>query len=237
MDWKKHKPTLIVGMITAIISGLIGSVITQSFSVYNLTRSIKYQQNHEVLNSTRLGIGFLKQVESELDDNVALMLSHEYKITLALGQPFDQAADMRAFINPTNSADEKSADALMTVQHHLMGMMQKIDKLEAPIDALSTAVWDHGAPDIADIDDELLRELSDYYMLARRVNNTIKAFSDVNPGNACSVEYAEKIKRMAEVHNESVARLKQKSVMELKNKIANEMKRLSELRSRVANQP
>ena len=175
--WDKHKVTVII----AVFSGLFGHMITQAVSVHNLSRLLRSQQNHELLNSTRLGIGFLKQVEGELDENLASMLGREYLMSLEFENPYDQGAAFAAVTlnmaaSATNAADAKATQAVGEYAKHLGGMTARLSKVEVPVEPLSTAVWDHGAPEVADIDYNLLRELSDYYMLARRVNNTIKAF-------------------------------------------------------------
>ncbi|SRR6266700_390362 len=229
--WGKHKATILI----ALFSGLLGHIITQAVSVHNLSRLLRSQENRELLSSTRLAIGFLKQVEGELDDNLAFMLSHDYLMSLEFESPYDQSAlfGSMAAASATNAAEAKAAQAFGDYAKHVAGVTARLSKMESPAEPLSTAVWDHGAPEIADIDYNLLRELSDYYLLARRVNNTIKAFSDVHPGASYNVEYAAQLKKTVSFHNENVAKLKQKQVVELKNKIERETQRLSDIRRKI----
>ena len=110
----KYKGQVITGIVSALVGAAVGTSITQSFSVYNLTRSFKFQQNREILTSTRLGIGFLKQVESELDDNVALMLAHDYGVKFEFGDPFDPSAAVKTILSSDSQSQTNASDAKAT---------------------------------------------------------------------------------------------------------------------------
>src|ERR1035437_6259056 len=81
--WKKHKGAIIASILGACVS----AIIVQTFNVSKLSKSFRFEQNRAILDSTRLGIGFLKQVENELNENITLLLNNDYKASFEFSEP------------------------------------------------------------------------------------------------------------------------------------------------------
>ena len=236
--WKKHKGTIIASILGACVS----AVIIQTFNVRNLARSFRFEQNRAILDSTRLGIGFLKQIENELNENITLLLNNDYKASFEFGEPrgpfqgmtdaIEKAANSST--NATDRAQVESARALFNSMGNGM-ITVRINKMNVPTTFLATEVWKRGAPEMADIDYDLLKDLSDYYMTAEQVNASIKLFADLQtqPGGTVSPEMSIRLNMLAARHNDYVTKLQKKNVVELKDSIEKEVQRLSSIRSRI----
>ena len=187
--WKKHKGAIIASIIGACVS----AIIVQTFNVSNLSKSFRFEQNRAILDSTRLGIGFLKQVENELNENLTLLLNNEYNASFEFGEPRNPYEGMAKIFadagSSSTNAAEKAQAATVANSFKNMGdamLMVRVNKMNVPTTFLSTDVWKHGAPEMADIDYDLLRDLSDYYMTAGQLNASIKLFADqqIQPGGS-----------------------------------------------------
>lgn len=236
MSWKDFWGRLLSGVVGVVI----GSFVGQYFAVTNLAGSYKFQQNQEILRSTRLGIGFLMQVQNEMDENAALLLNGDYDITLKTSAPkgmFDGMLQMVA-----NAPEMKTNQEAYAAVTNIFGPFNlpvcHVDRLNIPSLNLSDAVWKHGAPELADIDYDLLRKLSDYYMLVQRVNSLIDGFNriGVEPGGQVSPEMATKLGNMAFDYADNIKKVKGKDNVELKDEVSKEIQRLSVIRTKVVGQ-
>ena len=240
--WKKHKGAIIASIIGACAGACVSAVIIQSFNVYNLSRSFHFEQNRAILDSTRQGIGFLKQIENELNENITLLLNNDYKAAFEFGEPHNPFEGMAKFVaeeansstNSTDKAQGMSAANLFKSMGDGM-IVVRINKMSVPTAFLSTDVWKHGAPEMADIDYDLLRDLSDYYMTAGQLNASVKLFADqqIQPGGSVSPEMAARLNMFAIHHNDYVAEIQKKNVVVLKDSIEKEILRLSLIRSKI----
>ena len=185
--WKKHKGPIIA----SIIGALVSAIAVQTFNVNNLSKSFRFEQNRAILDSTRLGIGFLKQVENELNENITLLLNNDYKASFQFGEPRNLFDGMSRLIqeaaNSSTNADDKVKAAALGNYFSRIGesaVFVRVNKMSVPTIFLSTDVWKHGTPEMADVDYDLLRDLSDYYMKAGQINASIKLFADqqIQPG-------------------------------------------------------
>jgi len=88
---------------------------------------------------------------------------------------------------------------------------------------------------MADIDYDLLRDLSDYYMTAGQLNASIKLFADqqIQPGGSVSPEMAARLNMFVIHHNDYVTEIHKKNVVVLKDAIEKEILRLSLIRSKI----
>jgi len=121
---------------------------------------------------------------------------------------------------------ERSRNKLYRILH--------VKNVEAPVELLSTTVWEHGVPEVADIDSDLLNDLSGYYMLVTRMNYTIKSFTtDITAGQMIPPERAEHVKKMVAAYNNDFSTLKKEDIIGLKDKIGKEIARLSDLRNQI----
>jgi len=243
--WKKHKGSIIASIVGACAGACVSAVIIQSFNVYNLSRSFQFEQNRAILDSTRLGIGFLKQVENELNENITLLLNNDYKASFEFGEPRSPFAGMAKAVqeaanSSTNTADKVQAQQAGEFFNNMSdGMiMVRINKMSVPTTFLAADVWKHGAPEMADIDYDLLRDLSDYYMTTEQVNASIKLFADqqIQPGGSVSPEMASRLNMFAVHHNDYIVEIRKKNVVELKDKIEKEIQKLSQIRSKIVDQ-
>jgi len=236
--WKKHKGAIIASILGACVS----AIIVQTFNVSNLSKSFRFEQNRAILDSTRLGIGFLKQVENELNENITLLLNNDYKASFEFGEPRSPFAGMAKAVvedanSSTNAADKAKAASAESFFNNMGDGMKlvRVNKMAVPTIFLSTDVWKHGAPEMADIDYDLLRDLSDYYMTAGQLNASIKLFADqqIQPGGSVSPEMAARLNMFAIHHNDYVAEIQKKNVVVLKDSIEKEILRLSLIRSKI----
>jgi|SRR5665213_428638 len=236
--WKKHKGAIIASIVGACVS----AVIVQTFNVNNLSRSFRFEQNRAILDSTRLGIGFLKQIENELNENITLLLNNDYKAAFEFGEPHNPFEGMAKFVAEQASSSTNSAEKAQGVSaaNYFKNMgdgivMVRINKMNVPTGFLSTDVWKHGSPEMADIDYDLLRDLSDYYMTAEQINASIKLFADqqIQPGGSVSPEMAARLNMFAVHHNDYITEIQKKNVVELKDAIEKEIQRLSLIRSKI----
>lgn len=232
----------------AVISVSLTSAAALGVNNFILSQSFKATENKEILQSTQRGIGFLKQIEAELDENLSLLVTHDYGASLEVGAPFDTTESMAKLVklgkeipdssdkDLTEEQKKKKAeliDDFLASQSKVMELAVPVKKFNAPIDRLSVEAWDVSGSGLADVNYELLKELSDFYMLARRVNTSIDRFHERAPGGNLTVSGADKLRKLVEIHNENVTKLKSKKIPLLKNQISGEIQRLSIIRDRV----
>ena len=236
-DGKHYLTQLVVATIAGLIGVLVGTNLGQYYAVHNLSRSLKFQESREILNSTRLGIGFLMQVQNELDENAALLLNGNYDILLKTASPKGMFDNMVKMLTESPEA-KTNAEMLATITNWLASFnlpVCHVDVFHVPSLNLCNDVWKHGAPELADIDYDLLRKLSDYYMLVGRVNTLIEAFnsSQVEPGGQISPEMAAKLGDMVFQYGDNIKKVRGKDVVELKDEVSKEIQRLSLIRNRL----
>ncbi len=235
--WKKHKGAIAASVIAAVIGACVSNVFTTFSNLHTLNITLKFQHDREILNSTRLSIGFLQNVQTEIDVNASLMQLHNYKASMRLSKDhFSQLEMMRMMAmtgaNKPSEAEIKAFDGFTAYAKNIFAPTRRIEELNRPQEPLSTVVWDHGAPEIADIDYEVLRELTEYYLAVHRLNSSITALNatSAEPGGAINDEYADKLEKMIVVNNLDVDRLTEKSVTDLTHKMEIEKQRLHDLR-------
>lgn len=153
--------------------------------------------------------------------------------------PFEPIAKLaETDANASTNKEERLANIAAVNSFLNMGngkLQVRINKMNVPTIFLSTDVWKHGAPEMADIDYDLLRDLSGYYMTAGQINASIKLFSEqkIQPGGSVSLEMSVLLNSYAVHHNDYVAEIQKKNVVLLKDSIEKEILRLSILRSKI----
>lgn len=185
-ETKRHFNQLAIGVTCVVVGGLLGASLTQHYAVSNLAKSLQAQRDEEMLNSTRLGIAFLMEVQNELDANTSLMLNKDYGITLKLAEPHGAMDSIGAMMADapelkTNAAERAGVAGFMK---SFNVPLCHVDQMEVPTVKLADDVWKHGPPELADVSFDLLRKLSDYYMLVGRVNSVVEAIdrTGIEPG-------------------------------------------------------
>src|ERR1035441_4981602 len=120
-------------VVAALLGAIIATALTQHYAMLNFYRLVQYQHSTEILRSTRSGIGFLKQIEGELDDDIAALLSCEYAITIEFGEPHDTMSGFThmmeaASVTETNAVELKKLQSVQAAYKSMSMTVAKVEK-------------------------------------------------------------------------------------------------------------
>ncbi len=216
--------------VSAIVGASLAAVVSMATGLYSLTKSFEYTQNKEQLASLRKDIEFLTRVRAEIDINAQLLLSQDYRFEAKFGEPIDWVTELR---------HEKGKVPMSPLQAQAFramagGKIVPFLELKAPREKLVVEFWGSSFPESGDIAFELLSDINDYYRRVRRINLTIERMDHINPSSGI-VEgfYASLLKDFA-YHNAQVDDMRKTDAVKLKNRITDEIQKLSERRKKIS---
>lgn len=219
-DYKKE-------ILGAIFGALLTAVLSLTVGLYNLNRSFELTQKKDLLYSLKTDITLLKNVEKELDENLNLLLNHNYPIVL-------EAQEIALPQLPVeDKKDEEFAAKLTEYIEQLRGKMFKVTKIEYPPDKFIVDAWQPAGPTVSDIDFDLIQLLNDLYHKLTRINKFIDGANEISQGMMLFHSQFNTAKSNVPRYNKMVNEITQKNILNLKNRIAQELNRLQKERNKI----
>ena len=219
-DYKKE-------ILGAIFGALLAAVLSLTVGLYNLNRSFELTQKKDLLYSLKTDITLLKNVERELDENLNLFLNHNYQIVI-------EAEEITLPQLPVeDKKDEEFAKKLAEYIEQFRGKMFKVTKIEYPPDKFIVDAWQPAGPTVSDIDFDLIQLLNDLYRKLTRINKFIDGANEISQGMMLFHYQFNTAKSSVPRYNKMVNEITQKNILNLKNKIAQELNRLQKERNKI----
>lgn len=217
--FRRHKS----GILGAVLGALIGGVISLTGGLYILMKSFEFSQNKEFLSSLRSDITLLRKVERELDENLNLLLTQDYRIKV-------QFEELEFPLGKLGSEEEKEFREILEMLKPILGEMYKVTMFSLPPETFLRYAWPMGGPGISDIDFELSQRLEDLYRKLWRVNDAIREVSYFGEGTVIKKPEMKFILRKIRFVEKIVTEITQQEILALKNDVAKEIVRLKEVR-------
>lgn len=218
-------------LVSAVVGASLAGVLSMAVGLYSLTKSFEYAQNKEQLASLRKDLEFLTRVRNEVDANTQTLVGVDYRIQVKFGTPVDWVTSM---VSAEKGKKQPSAEQLVAFKAMGGGPVVQILELRAPREKLVVESWGNQFPESGDIPFALLSDINEYYRRVRRINLSVERMENMNPGTAISLGFQEALVRDIEHHNTQVEELRKLDTVRLKNRINEEMQKLSEARKRLS---
>lgn len=215
-------------ILAAIIGALLSAVLSLSVGYYNLKKTFELTQKKELRYSLHKDITLLRKVESELDENINLLLNNDYRIVIET-----EVVPMPS-IPTENKEDEKFIKKLMTYYKFIMGGdLKKITKLNMPRNKFVIDAWEAGGPIVSNIEFGLIQSINDLYRKLLRINKLLEKVDYINTGDTYSSRTIKQLNRIIPELNSLINELSQKKLVELKNEIIKHMDMLRKEYSKI----
>ena len=219
-DYKKE-------ILGAIFGALLAAVLSLTVGLYNLNRSFELTQKKDLLYSLKTDITLLKNVERELDENLNLFLNHNYQIVI-------EAEEITLPQFPVeDKKDEEFVKMLTEYIEQLRGKMFKVTKIEYPPNKFIVDAWQPAGPTVSDIDFDLIQLLNDLYRKLTHINKFIDGANRISQGMMLLHSQFNTAKSSVPRYNKMVNEITQKNILNLKNRIAQELNRLQKERNKI----
>jgi len=223
MKFSDHKKEILA----AIFGALLAAVLSLTVGLYNLNRSFELTQKKDLLYSLKTDITLLKNVERELDESLNLFLNHNYQIVI-------EAEEITLPQFPVeDKKDEELAKKLIEYIEQFRGKMFKVTKIESPPDKFIVDAWQPAGPTVSDIDFDLIQLLNDLYRKLTRINKFIDGANEISQGMMLSHSQFNTAKSSVPRYNKMVNEITQKNILNLKNRIAQELNKLQKERNKI----
>jgi hypothetical protein len=127
-----------------------------------------------------------------------------------------------------------SPEQLAALKTMAGGAVVPILELRAPREKLVVETWGAQYPESGDIAFELLADINEYYRRIRRINLSVERLENMSPGTAISAGFHRSLLKDIEHHNAQVEELRKLDTVRLKNRISDELQKLSEARRKLS---
>lgn len=215
----------------AIVGASLAGVISMATGMYSLTKSFEYTQNKEQLASLRKDTEFLARVRNELDANTQILVATDYQIKAKFGEPVDWA---KAMMSGESAKKPTSIEQLNAFKSIGGSPVVPMLELTAPREKLVVETWGSSFPESGDIPFELLGDINEYFRRIKRINLSIERMENIGPGSAITVGFYPSLVKDIAFHNSQVDELRKLDSVKLKNRINDEIQRLSEKRRKIS---
>jgi hypothetical protein len=208
-------------ILSAIFGALFTAVLSLAIGLYSLNRSFELTQKKDLLYNLKTDIILLKNVERELDENLNLFLNHNYQILL-------EAEEIPFLSFPVEDGeDEEFSKVLEDYFEQLFGKMFKVTKFEYPPNKFIVDSWQPSGPTFSYIDFELIQLLNDLYRKLNRINDFLDNIYSISQGMTLPYSDFYTITAVSlPQFNKTVNEITQKSILNLKNRISQELVKL-----------
>lgn len=218
-------------LVSAVVGAALAGVLSMAAGLYSLTKSFEYTQNKEQLSSLRKDLEFLARTRNELDANTQTLVGTDYRIQARFGEPMDW---LSAMMRAEKGKKPPSAEELNAFKAMAGGPVVPILELRAPREKLVVESWGNQFPESGNIAFELLADINEYYRRIRRINLSVERMENMSPGTAISAGFHASLVKDIEHHNAQVDDLRKLDAVKLKNRINDEIQRLSETRKKLS---
>ena len=208
---------LIVLFVT--LGALLGGVISFGSGQYALSKSFALTQDSELLTSLRFDISVLKKVDTELGENLDLLMNKDVVPSVKFaeaGNPYQQLL-------------------FQFLENLYGGPLFRITKRTIPRQEFVVDSWPEAAPNVTEIDFTLYQDLTEFYRTLSRVNESIKEIRywvGGGPG-VVSMRTANRIDELNATIDQYVADLTQVRITQLRSEVTLEIQRLEARRRKI----
>jgi hypothetical protein len=217
-------------LVSALVGAALAAVVSMGTGMYSLTKSFEYGQNKEQLASLRKDIEYLARVRNEVDANTQTLVGTDYRISAKFGVPMDW---IKMFAKEKGKG-APTQEQMAAFKAMAGGPIVPILEWRAPRERLVIESWGNQLPEGGDISFDLLVEINQYYRRIKRINLSVERTENMNAGSAISEGFAASLLKDIEHHNAQVDDLRRLDIVKLRNKIDEEIQRLSDRRKNVS---
>jgi hypothetical protein len=222
----EHKNEVIAAVIGALVAGLLSA----AFGLYSMNKSFQMSQSKELLLGLRLDISTLRNVDRELDDNIKLLLSNNYQIKAE----FEEVEFTKIPVIGKKKQDQEFAKWLKDYQQRMIGKQYKVKSFVQPPDRFVVGSWLMNSPSASDIDFELVQSLNELNRSLLRVNSFLEHISTIGPGTVIDESTKIQLDDSIPRYNSMIAEVTQKKLIQIKNQITDEIKKLQKRRDEIS---
>ena len=129
--------------------------------------------------------------------------------------------------------DEEFVKQLTEYIAQFQGKMFKVTKIEYPRDLFIVDAWQPSGPTVSDIDFDLIQKLNDLYRKLTRINKLIGGANEITQDMMLFHSQFNRAKSSVPRYNKMVNEITQKNILNLKNRIAQELNRLQKERNKI----
>jgi hypothetical protein len=218
-------------LVSAVVGAAVAGVLSMSAGLYSLTKSFEYTQNKEQLASLRKDLEFLARVRNEVDANTQTLVGTDYRIKAKFGEPKDW---LSAIMKPENGKNSPSIEQIDAFRAMGVGPVVPVLELSAPREKLVVESWGNQFPESGDIAFDLLTDINEYYRRIRRINLSVERMDNISAGTGIAAGFHASLVKDIEHHNVQVDDLRKLDTVKLKNRINDEIRKLSESRKKLS---
>jgi hypothetical protein len=218
-------------LVSAVVGAAIAGLLSMAAGLYSLTKSFEYAQNKEQLASLRKDLEFLARVRNEVDANTQTLVGTDYRISAKFGEPMDWLSPM---LTVEKGKKPPSVEQLNAFKAMGGGPIVPVLELSAPREKLVVESWGNQFPESGDIAFDLLADINEYYRRIRRINLSVERMENMSAGSGISVGFHASLVKDIEHHNAQLEDLRKLDTVKLKNRINDEIHKLSESRKKLS---
>jgi len=225
MSFMEHKNEVIAAVIGALVAGLLST----AFGLYSMNKSFQMSQSKELLLGLRLDISTLRNIDRELDDNITLLLTNNYKIKAE----FKEVDFIPMPVIGKKKEDKEFAKWLKDYQQKMIGKQYKVISFVQPPDRFVVGTWSLNSSRPSDIDFELVQSLNELNRSILRVNSFLENISTIGPGSLINESTKHQLDESIPRYNSMISEITQKKLLQIKNQVADDIKKLQKRRDAV----
>jgi hypothetical protein len=218
------------------VGGVFGALLTAVFSLsigmHNLNKSFELTLKKDQLYSLKSDLTLLRNVERELDENLNLLLSHDYKIeydTEEINTPEFPIGD-----GNDEEYEKKINEMARQYMIQMIGHRFKVTKLEVPSEAFIVDAWQLSGPIVSNIDFELIQTLNELYRKLIRINSFIYSMKTLSVGMMIDEADINSIENGIPRYDRMLNEISKNTILDLKNVVAKELIKLQKEYSQIA---
>lgn len=208
-------------LVAAVIGALVAGILSFAVGLYSLNKSFQLSQTKELIQGLRQDISLLMSVEREIDENLQLVLTHNYTLD-AKFEPFE-------FRLPSSGAKprDKEYDAwIRDFMNAIGGKRYTVTAVQSPSEKFVVGAWPTNPPSGSDIDFELSQAITAVNRKFVRANTYLDGISTLAPGSNIDEASKNALEHNFPRFNEVVSDITKSKLLQLKNQVNQEIKRL-----------
>ena len=208
-------------LVAAVIGALVAGLLSFAVGLYSLNKSFQLSQTKELVLGLRQDISTLLTVDREIDENLKLLLSHNYSLKAEF-EPFEFRFPSVGTRPKDKEFDKWMRDFMKTIG----GNRFIVKAVQLPPERFVVGAWPSTIPGASDIDFELAQALAELSRKLTRANAFLETVATLAPG--ANIDEAQKnaLERNFPRFNTAIAEITQTKLVQLKNRIAQETKKL-----------
>ena len=221
----EHRNEIIAAVIGALTAGLLSLAV----GLYSMNKTFQMSQSKELLLGLRLDISALKNVDRELDENIKLLLSNNYKISAEL-----EPIEVKWPEFGKKKIDKEFKKWMDDYLQAIVGKMYVVKSVQLPPDRFVVGSWAINGPRSSDIDFELIQALNELYRKLQRANAFLDQMAELFPSARITEATRNGIENNVPRYNSAIAEVTQTKLVQVKNRITDEIRKLQKRRDEIS---